>query len=187
MAEEVLSSHYLGFDLVYVSLLFTKHWPKLDSRLMVKVWTSPLQLSRNFISRSNSLSLLSSTLQPQLLQSLHLTCIPNNAGEGGCEGVYLCVEKCTRAPELLPTPTPILFFAWEPREIFRGYSNRNSGSKPQPWEQSNDRTESRVWVAQCNFSLPYPEALAAGNVVANLGRSRGDKKKVKGPIPRKGG
>lgn len=37
MAEEVLSSHYLGFDLVYVSLLFTKHWPKLDSRLMVKV------------------------------------------------------------------------------------------------------------------------------------------------------
>lgn len=32
---------------------------------------------------------------------------------------------------------------------------------------------------------PLPQALADGNVVVNLGRSRGDKKKVKGPIPGK--
>lgn len=109
--------------------------------------------------------------------------------------MYFCVDKCTRAPEPLPTPTPILFFFFSllgTEGNFRGYSSeRKVGIQAHsPGEQSNQERSPRVWVAQCNFSLPNPELVADGNAAVELGRSRGDKeekKKVKGPIPRQGG
>lgn len=88
------------------------------------------------------------------------------------------MDKCTRAPELLPAPTPILFFAGNRGKFFRGYSREEKLgiTSPSPGAAKTMGKESCVWVAQCNFSPPPPaRALADGNVVEDLGRSRADK------------
>lgn len=105
-------------------LIFTKHWPKLDSHHMVKVWTSLLQVSRNFISRSNSVSLLSSTLQPQLLQSLHLTCISNKRWRGRVWGKGIYVWISARALPSCSPPPPRYFSLLGTEGNFRGYSRK---------------------------------------------------------------
>lgn len=61
-----------------------------------------------------------------------LTCISNNAGEGGSVRDYLRVDKCTRARELLPTPTPILFFSGDPREILEVTAAKTRSRSPKP-------------------------------------------------------